>query len=390
MQRAWRYLERLSKHPHRGTATAGEAAAAAEMKVWLEALGYRVETQEFRTPRDTLYLGPAVVLGGFAIAALLGRTWPWLGLILCVGLLVPMVGELLGSSSVDFNRLLPTHKSRNLVARRHADGTARRRLVISAHYDTQRASLLFHPSVAPHLQRYFTTVYGLLAVALVLLAVRWALPGLAWSAPLLVLIAGLLGLNLLFLLFCRMTGRYINGANDNGTGAALVLALAERFAAEPLADVELWFLLTGAEEVGTRGMKHFVRHTKLDTESTMFINLDNLGGGTLHYLQGEGMLAFRPYGRTLTGLAAQMAAEYAGHVRAKRNLLLPTDGLIPSLAGYEAISFLAFAADGSLPNYHWYTDTLENVDRELLAFTEAFVEQYIRRVADAALVSETA
>lgn len=380
---AWEYLVRLVRRQHRGTATESEGAAAAEMKGWLEALGYRVETQEFRTPRDTIYLGPSVVLAGFIAAALIGRTWPWAGLILCVLLLAPMVGELLGSNRLDFNLLLPTYRSRNLLARRPASGSVRRRLVISAHYDTQRASLLFHPRVAPHLQLYFTAVYGLLAAVPILLAVQWAAPDLALVGPLLVLLAVLLGLNVAFLLFCRLTGRYINGANDNGSGTALVLALADRFAAAPLPDTELWFLLTGAEEVGTRGMKHFVQHTDLDVATTMFINIDNVGGGTLHYLLGEGMLAFRPYGDRLTALAGEMAAEHKDRVRPRRNLLLPTDGLIPALAGYQAISFLAFDADGSLPNYHWYTDTIDRIDKELLTFTEAFVEQYIRRLSAA-------
>ncbi|HYF91216.1 MAG TPA: M28 family peptidase [Symbiobacteriaceae bacterium] len=380
---AWEYLERITHHPHRGTATDGEAAAAVEIKDWLEDLGYRVETQEFRTPRDTLYLGPSVVLAGFAVAAWLGRQWPWVSLILCFLLLVPMVGELLGSSRFDFDLVLPTYRSRNLVARRPRTGAVRRRIILSAHYDTQRASLLFHPKVAPHLQTYFTFVYALLALVPLLLAIRWAMPVLAWAAPALIWLAGLLGLNLLVLLWCRFTGGYINGANDNGSGTALVLALADRFAAMPPPETELWFLLTGAEEVGTRGMKHFLRYADLGDVPTVFVNLDNIGGGKLHYLLGEGMLAFRPYSPTLTGLAAQMAAEHPGQVRHKRNLLLPTDGLIPSLAGYEAISFLAFEHDGSLPNYHWYTDTLEKIDRELLAFAEAFLERYVRRLSGA-------
>ncbi|HWI62631.1 MAG TPA: M28 family peptidase [Symbiobacteriaceae bacterium] len=388
--KSWRYLEGLSDLAHRGTGTAGEAAAAERIGTWLKKLGYAVEVQQFRTPRDTLYLGPSVVLAGFAAAAILGRRWPLLGVLLCVLLLIPMVGELLGSSRFDFDLVLPTYRSQNVVARPARTDGRKRRLIISAHYDTQRASMLFHPKVAPHLQLYFTTVYGLLALAPVLLIVRWAAPAVAWVPPVLVVLAVLLGINVLFLLFCRFTGGYINGANDNGTGTALALALAEQFASLPLPGVELWILLTGAEEVGTRGMKHFIANTDLGDTETFFINLDNIGGGTLHYLLGEGMLAFRPYGASLTGIAGKMAAEHAGKVRQKRNLLLPTDGLVPMLAGHEAISFLAFDEDGSLPNYHWYTDTIEKIDRDLLAFTEEFLDQYIRRVADLSARSETA
>jgi hypothetical protein len=149
-------------------------------------------------------------------------------------------------------------------------------------------------------------------------------------------------------------------------------------------------MLTGAEEVGTRGMKHFIRHTDLDPATTLFVNLDNIGGGELHYLLGEGMLAFRPYDQELVRLAEQMAGEFGRAVRPKRNLLLPTDGSMPCLAGYSAISFLAFLEDGSLPNYHWYTDTLENVDPDLLGFAERFLTEYVRRAAAGSGVTDPA
>lgn len=186
---------------------------------------------------------------------------------------------------------------------------------------------------------------------------------------------------MLFLLLCRLTGGYINGANDNGTGVALLLALAERFGRHPLPGADLVFLLTGAEEVGNRGMKAFIRSNRLDRATTRFINLDNLGGGTLHYLTGEGMLRVQPYGTELLALAGRMAADMPGRVRARGNLLLPTDGLIPALAGYEVISFLAFGERGELPDYHWYTDTPERVDQELLSFAESFIGEYVQRVA---------
>jgi hypothetical protein len=383
LARAWEYLERLSRFEHRGTATSEEAKAADALKSWLAALGYAVVLQPFRTPKDTLYLGPSAVMAGFAVsAAWLGQRWPWAGLLLCLAVLLPMAGEMLGSSRLDFDWLLPTYPSQNVVARRPGvRAAAGRTLVISAHYDTQRASYLFHPAFARYLQPYFTLVYALLALAPVLLVAHWVWPGAGWVATALVADGAALVINIAFLLLCRATGRYINGANDNGSGTALALALAEQLLRRPLPDTDVIVLLTGAEEVGTRGMKHFVRTCGLDTATTRFVNLDNIGGGTLHYLLGEGMLAFRPYGAGLVSLAREMAADAGGLVRAKKNLLLPTDGLIPALAGYESISFLAFADDGSLPNYHWYTDTFANVDRELLAYAEQFLQRYLERLA---------
>jgi acetylornithine deacetylase/succinyl-diaminopimelate desuccinylase-like protein len=387
MERAWEYLQRLVRFPHRGSGTQQEAAAATAITGWLTGMGYGVRSQPFRTPRDTLYLGPAAVAAGFLAAAWVGAGRPWAGLLLCLLLLLPLVGEMLGSSRVDLDLLLPRFPSQNVIARRPAPGgePPRRTLVISAHYDTQRASYLFHPVFAPHLQAYFYWVYATLLGVPGALLLRWLLPSRAWTGGVLAAVCGLLMLNLLFLLLCRLTGFYTNGANDNGSGAALALALAERFAAEPLPGTALVFLFTGAEEAGTRGMKAFMRGQgeSLEPVTTRFINLDNLGGGTLSYLAGEGMLTVRPYGKELLRLAAEMAAEFGGRVRSRGNLLLPTDGLVPALAGYQTVSFLAFGPDGAPPNYHWYTDTIDRIDRDLLAFAERFLAEYVRRAAGA-------
>jgi hypothetical protein len=389
MATAWDYLERLARYPHRGTATPEERAAALEMKELLEGLGYEVRLQPLRTPRDTLYLGPAVVMAGFILAILIGLRWPWVGVVLAVAFLLPLIGELLGSSRLDLDWLLPRYPSQNVVAVSRTAEPAARTLVISAHIDTQRASWLFHPGFSPYIQHYFTLAYVGLAAVPVVLILRWLLPGAGWTTVALGWLAGFLGVNILALLYGRLTGRYINGANDNGTGVALVMALADHFARAPVPGTRFIFLLTGAEETGTRGMKQFMRECRLDRDRTWFINLDNLGGGVLHYLRGEGMVVVRPYDAGLVGLARELGETCPGRVRPKGNLLLPTDGLRPALAGYPAISFLAFQENGRLPNYHWYTDTLAQVDRELLAFTEQFLVDYIRRLAGPRAVAET-
>jgi len=379
MERAWDYLERLSRHPHRGVGTPEEAAAANEAAAWLRALKYDVEVTPFRAPRDTLYLGPVVIMVGFLVGGLLGAWSPWLGLVLCLLMLAPLIGEMSGAN-FDLDVLLRRVQSQNVVARSRSRGGEKLTIVISGHIDTQHATWLFHPRFAPFIPLYFKFVYGSLILVPIGLVGLGFSPGATWAGVLVVAGMAILLLHILFLLACALSGGYINGANDNGTGAALVLALADKFAHEPMRDVQFVFLLTGAEEVGTRGMKHYLRNVKHDPAKTYFINLDNLGGGSLHFLQGEGMTVYHRFGPTLVELARQMAAEH-GPVREKKNLLLPTDAMIPAAAGYQAISFLAFQDDGSLPNYHWYTDRLENVDRTLLSFTERFMVEYVRRLA---------
>lgn len=380
MSKAWRYLERMTRYPHRGVGSAEEAACAQEAAGWFRDLGYKVEVQPFRAPRDTLYIGPAVVMIGFLLAG--ASAWygqPWVGLLLGVLLLIPLAGEMAGKV-LDLDVFVPKVSSQNVIARSREMGNVKLTVVISGHLDTQHATWLFHPRFAPHIKAYLNLAYGSLGLMLVAIVLKGLFPAAAWAGVLLGVGAVLLVIHILFLLVCAFTGGYINGANDNTTGAALTLALAEHFARHPMAGVRFHYVLTGAEEVGTRGMKHLIKEAGYDKASTYFINLDNLGGGTLTFLEGEGMRIYHRFGADLVELARTMATEREGRVKSRPNLLLPTDAMIPAAAGYQAISFLAFQEDGSLPNYHWYTDTAENVDRELLAFTEEFMQEYVKRL----------
>ncbi len=317
------YIELLCRLPHRASASPAEGEAAKDLSTWLSGMGYSVKVEPFLAPRDTIYLGPAVVLTGFICAAgLAGVVSPAAGLSLCLILLVPLVGEMLGSSRIDFDLLLPRYLSRNVVAR-HGSQDAGQRIVISAHYDSQRASLLFHPRFVPLLQSYFYLIYAGLLMIPVGIAAGWAWPGAPWARWVLLVGAVLSALNASFLLICRVTGRYINGANDNGSGVALALSLAAHLLENPPPDTEVIILLTGSEEVGVRGMKAFVHKACLPVDSTLFINLDNLGAGRLHHLTGEGMLIYRPYGEQLVAAAA-----HSGSLP-RRNLLLPSTRRVP-------------------------------------------------------------
>lgn len=69
-------------------------------------------------------------------------------------------------------------------------------------------------------------------------------------------------------------------------------------------------------------------------------------------------------------------------VQKMKNLLLPTDALAVMAAGFNAIAFLGKDEKGRIANYHWYTDTIENVDMNLLQYAEEFFKEYLIRVVE--------
>ena len=364
------YLHELAAvAPHRGSATAQERKAAAWITERLRAMGYTVTEQSFQTTRDNLYLIPvqvfslAIAAGGLSLA---GHKWRPAAL-LAYGLAV-LLAEVSGYP-VDLS-VMPRFPSQNVYTEPQRAGAAA--IFVTAHYDTQRGSFLFHPRLLPHLAWFFRLCYaGLLLLTLGAAAGTFPLicAGLAVCVPALILFG-----------LAEITGRYTPGANDNGAGTALALHLAEDYArcrADYPAGCELRFLFTGSEEAGEKGMKAFLRGRRdlPSKRGARFVNLDNLGTGRLIYLSGEGMLWRRAAGPTLLKAARETA-----EAEERKNLLLPTDALPASALGYEAISFLGLEPNGHPGNYHFRTDVAENVNPEFLQFQQAYFKRYLVRV----------
>lgn len=365
---------------HRGMGTANERSAARWLAAKLEAMGYAVAVQPFRTTRDNLYLLPVQLFACATAAALIARaTTQWW---LAAAVLAYGIGMLVAETSgrrIDVTPM-PRFPSQNVVTQ--PAGDAARTVFITAHYDTQRGSFLFHPGFVDHLPRFFYACYA---------SVFIAIAGVALAAARLAAARYVLGAALVLCatagavsLAAEISGRYTPGANDNGTGVALALWLASAYARahnEFPAGCELRFVFTGSEEAGCRGMKAFLKSAggKLDREHVRFVNLDNLGTGMLTFLRGEGLLRYHRAGEKLLGIARGMPHKAARPVQEHGNLLLPTDALAASAAGFEAISFLGKDAAGRMGNYHWHTDTFANVDAAFLRNQQEFFLEFVKR-----------
>lgn len=74
----------------------------------------------------------------------------------------------------------------------------------------------------------------------------------------------------------------IEGANDNASGVAMLLSMAEHFGKpENQPDKSILFIAFAAEEIGLLGSKHYVEHPLIDLKKTNFVlNLDLMGSGS--------------------------------------------------------------------------------------------------------------
>jgi hypothetical protein len=354
---------------HRGMGTANERRAAGWLAAKLRGMGYEAAEEPFRTTRDNLYLIPAQIFACAAAAACIALFThaAWLALIVDGYGVAVLLAEASGYG-VDFTAM-PRFRSQNILTGPVRE--AARTVYVTAHYDTQRGSFLFHPKFVDRLPVFFRCCYAAVALCVVAVVSGYLLwPSLA-----------LCSCALAVFLAAEISGRYTPGANDNGSGVALALWLASAYAerrAEFPADCDLRFLFTGSEEAGERGMKAFLKshRAELDRRRARFVNLDNLGTGALTYLSGEGMLIYRRAGPALLAIARSMRAP---RVSEQANLLLPTDALPAAALGFEAISFLGKDHAGRLGHYHRSTDTFDNVDTEFLRFQQEFFVEYLKR-----------
>ncbi|MCL6450070.1 MAG: M28 family peptidase [Acetobacteraceae bacterium] len=394
-----------------------ERRAAGYLEGALSSLGWRVEREPFRSV--TSFSWAVLVVFGLSVAAaglLPGR--PAAALALTLAALALFVLE--ASSVAAVSRLLPTRPSQNLLAslpggpgggdapglpsagpqpiqsqppaagpRRGATQQAvagpLRRLIVVAHYDSSREAVLYHPLLVPAFRALFLAMVGsMLVIALAsILALgapaldRWFMPP-AWAA------GGYLAAMFLVVLHRETLGRPVAGANDNASGAAVALGLAERLARAPTTRLEVQLLFTGAEEAGTVGMLSFLaRHGRRlrGGPATAFLNLDNLGKGSLRYIVAEGMLNLTRSDAELVGAASRVAVERPdlGFGPAVYQSLT-TDGLAAMMRGFRAMGIMAFDARGILPNWHWRTDTCDGVDPGNLDRALEFVEGLVREL----------
>ncbi|MDP2183346.1 MAG: M28 family peptidase [Actinomycetota bacterium] len=147
-----------------------------------------------------------------------------------------------------------------------------------------------------------------------------------------------------------------------------------------LAEKEVWFVATGAEEAGTWGMRAFLREHAEDLRGSFIINLDNIGTGTLYWVTSEGMARRYPSDRRLVSTARKVSRDEQILVKGRAYKGLSTDAT-PALARkFKAMSVMAFDVNGRLPNWHWKTDTVENVQVENIENAVSLVTGIVREL----------
>jgi putative aminopeptidase FrvX len=163
-----------------------------------------------------------------------------------------------------------------------------------------------------------------------------------------------------------------------------VLGLAHALAERPVEGVRVVLVSTGSEESFMEGMHGFARRhfPALPTAHTRFVCIDTVGSEQLIVLESEGMLVMRPYPEWFKALLAECAEAEGIELRRGLKFRNATDGLIALRAGYDTVMIGSVNRDTKLPaNYHWPTDTPDNVLFETVGDAVRLCEALTRRLA---------
>ncbi len=217
----------------------------------------------------------------------------------------------------------------------------------------------------------------------------------------------------LLLMFIMTLYRMLNpksdspGTDDNGSGTALVLSLAQRFKENPTQNVDLFFGWWGAEEMGLFGSRQFVRqtHEQLDKDKLHIINADCVGVGEyLSVHTGQGTINRKTADQNTVNRLEEAAKEnnvktsrswesiisggssdQAGWIdRGFKNtsLILRANKQKLSLPARLVATILRISDPGQyeLDHIHTADDTLETINQDVLESSTNVAETYIRAV----------
>ncbi|MEK7311588.1 MAG: M28 family peptidase, partial [Chloroflexota bacterium] len=367
----------------RGSTTPEEKKAHEYCKQVLEGLGYEVHWEEFYSPISgwhpfALALGLMLIADVLFVA--LGRTAnAQLGALASalIGLFA-VVSFFLQVSHKDnpLQWFLPVAKSQNVWAAAKPSGDVKRRIVVTGHVDTHRTALAMQSPALWQAFQLLTTVSGVVNVALVVLFAY----GIVSPEPMVRTIAMYLGLvfivGLVFTLQPDFTD-YVKGGNDNATGAAAVLALAERLKREPLANTQVFLVNTGCEEVGCHGVVNWIKRHAKDAPDADYLVLDNIGGNNsdLNYVLDETVLFPVKSDGRLINIAESVTKENPDLDAKPFNYRgLYSELSLCTVHGQRALGLLNFDPKTKMPpNFHTVRDDFSNVDPALLDKSERFV-----------------
>lgn len=312
----------LAAFEQRGPGTDAERRAARRLAKELTAAGHKVRTEPFWC-RPNWALAHAWHVTLALAGSLLSVSQPIIGAVLLGAALLSVLADGLAGISPG-RRLTPERASQNvLTSTAHETDPHKTRLIITANYDAGRTALVYRDSLrrtAAWLRRR--------AGPLALGWLSWLSIAITWSLAIAVIRATerhpphslgaiqlppTVALVLAFALLLEAgAAAYGPAANDNASGTAVAIALANALRAGPPRNLAVELVLQGAGNGHEIGIRRYLRthRTELKTSNTIVLGIApcHNGAKVQHWLSDGRLIPLR-YSRTLRELCASLDAD---------------------------------------------------------------------------------
>jgi hypothetical protein len=367
----------------------GERQAAHWIADRLTAAGAPAQVEEAKFRGDfAAVIGTLAAVGAAAGIAATTQRGRKLGAV-AGAVVAGLIADDISNGMRPFRKLVrPEQTTWNVIAEA-GDRDAERTLVVLAHHDAAKTGLIFDPSFQEGLIDHVPGIVERLDTSLPL---WWPV----MAGPLLATAGGLSGRKGLARAGAVISATAaatmadiqrsptVPGANDNLTAVAVIVALAEALAKDPITGLRVQLVSVGAEEVLQGGIYGYCeRHlAAMDRERTWFLNVETVGGPSLALLEGEGALVMEDYfDRPWRDMIGRVAERGGIPLRRGMRARTSTDSVVPSRMGVPTATLIAINRYKALSNYHLMTDTPENIVWPTVACATDLAESLARELA---------
>ncbi len=290
-----------------------------------------------------------------------------------------------GGGSLWFRRAALPHRDTFNVVAEAGDLDGEETIVVVAHHDAAHSGLVFHPALPRLFAERLPAQHERAQQSVPIMYATWL-------GPVLVALGSLLGRAGLSRAGSLLAGAaagamldigssvVVPGANDNLSAVAVLVALGRALSERPSPGVRVLLLSTGSEESFMEGMQGFMRRHRaaLDPERTTVLCLECVGSPKLTLVEAEGMLRMRHYSEAARRRLADAAASVGVELVRGLRTVAATDALVALRRGYSVATLASVDATKFPANYHWPSDTPENLDWGTIKRAFAVAERFVR------------
>lgn len=363
----------------RGSGSAEEKKAAEYCEAQLKALGFEPSVEKF-VSQASVFRPHLVAAAAFAVSYAIFLWSPVVSFLIAAVALVSELQELLLRPNL-LRAFGSRRPSRNVFAKQMSRNAPRRDIILMGHMDTQRTPIIFSSKAWRKIYAVWSNVaMGLLFLQTFMFGAALIWPQISMTVWKIAFISVIGALSLIAITLEAELSPLTKGANDNATGAGLVLTMAKEIKAKPLEYSRVWFVCSGSEESLHEGAVHFLDSHKREFNNPVMVNFEMLGCAGPSFIAKEGLLLPLRPDRRLLELVDEIGRypEFGAYPSVLTGGCTEASDAI--IRGIPAITLIGLEKDGFGPHWHMPSDTFDKMDPAVMDKAFRFAEAVISRL----------